>query len=66
MVSRQLTVSNVRDIAFRHTGIRPFRQRLWARAADDLVPVQLDQNDTLEWYGFVSGQVTVAVDDVEG
>ncbi len=64
-VSSETTVSMLRDLAFRHTQIAPFRQRLWARSRGDVQRTLLDQNATLDWYGFPSGAVDVLVEETE-
>ncbi len=52
VVSPETTVSMLRDLAFRHTRVPPFRQRLWARAAGDVQRTALDQPEaSLDWCG---------------
>lgn len=65
-VSRDMTLSMVRDLAYRATGIAPFLQRLWGRAEGDLQSVELDQDHTLDWYGFMAGVVVVTVEERQG
>lgn len=61
-----MTLSMVRDLAYRATGIAPFLQQLWGRAEGDLQSVELDQDHTLDWYGFMAGVVVVTVEERQG
>lgn len=62
-MSPQTTIAMVRDIAFTKTQIKPFRQYLWARKTGDLESIPLDQDHTLEWYGFLQGDVDIVVSE---
>ncbi len=67
-VSPETTVAMLRDMAFRHTGIAPFRQKVWARCAlgGEVQRTLLDQTAaTLDWYGFVAGLVDVLIEEIE-
>lgn len=54
-VSCDMTVPMVRDLAFRATGVPPYRQRLFAHRRGDVQGAALDQDHSLEWYGLLHG-----------
>lgn len=67
-LSPETTVAMLRDMAFRHTGVPPFRQRVWARCAQsgEVQRTLLDQEAaTLDWYGFVAGLIDVLIEEAE-
>lgn len=64
LVSPETTVSLLRDLAFKHTNVPPFRQNLWALVEGQVGRAHLDQAEyTLDWYGFLGGLVDILVEE---
>jgi hypothetical protein len=64
LVSPNMQISLLKDLAFKETKIPPFRQKIFAKGEGMLKHVPLDQMEySFEWYGFFSGVVNILIED---